>query len=724
MDGVPAINSTHERSKKHKRLTLLPLFLALFFLPFAPPVLCQSSQDCLMCHADRSLTMKKGRRTVALFVDETRLKSSAHASITCINCHAGFNPFDIPHAKPIKPVQCRTCHEIPGFEKSVHGLPMDKTGKDKTPAAGCKACHGSHEMHSVKDPRSSTNRTNVSATCAACHQVEGKKFQDSAHGTALSSGSKEAPTCLTCHGAHNIVPVKSMESPLYKMKEAQACLKCHLNNPEVRKKVGVAAEFIAGFQTSVHGVALASGNTRAATCSDCHGSHDQRKAGDPSSWVHRRRISETCARCHPGISKTYNQSIHGAALNQGKMDSPTCTDCHGEHQIYTRSDARSLVAPKNVSEQVCARCHNSVQLSRKYGLPSGQFSSFSDSYHGLAARAGSVEVANCASCHGVHNIKPSSDPMSTVNRDNLATTCGNCHPGANKNFARGRVHVSVTPGSEGEILYWIRVIYINLIVVIVGVMFLHNLMDFLKRTRHRLSVRRGIAAPRHYGTMQYVRMTLNERIQHAVMFVSFILLVITGFMLKFPDAWWVVPLRRLTGSFFAVRSATHHIAGTVMIAISLYHLMYLLLTKRGKRFSSDIWPRWRDIRDAWNNVCYLCGLSKKKPLFDRFRYIEKTEYWALVWGVFIMAATGIVMWLDNYFIGLFTKLGWDIARTIHFYEACLATSTIVVWHFYFVIFNPDVYPMNTAWLTGKISEAEMAEEHPIELARIKSTPKE
>jgi cytochrome b subunit of formate dehydrogenase len=100
--------------------------------------------------------------------------------------------------------------------------------------------------------------------------------------------------------------------------------------------------------------------------------------------------------------------------------------------------------------------------------------------------------------------------------------------------------------------------------------------------------------------------------------------------------------------------------------------------------------------------------------------VEKAEYWALVWGAIIMTATGAVMWFDNYFIGIFTKLGWDIARTIHYYEAWLATLAIIVWHFYFVIFNLDAYPMNAAWFTGKITEEMMEEDHPLELRRIKA----
>jgi cytochrome b subunit of formate dehydrogenase len=119
---------------------------------------------------------------------------------------------------------------------------------------------------------------------------------------------------------------------------------------------------------------------------------------------------------------------------------------------------------------------------------------------------------------------------------------------------------------------------------------------------------------------------------------------------------------------------------------------------------------------------YNVGLSKQKPMYGRFSYVEKSEYWALVWGTLVMAVTGLVMWLDNTSIGLLTKLGYDVSRTIHFYEAWLATLAILVWHIYFVVFNPDSYPMNTAWLTGTLTEREMREEHPLELDRLRDEP--
>jgi cytochrome b subunit of formate dehydrogenase len=686
-------------------LLYFPLILAL-----APSAYSQDSNVCLMCHSNSSLTMKKGGRVVSLFVDASRMKLSAHAALGCASCHIGYNPGNIPHAKTIKPVECKTCHQIEGIEKSVHGA--------RTP---CKACHGTHEILSKKDPKSPVSRLHISKTCAQCHETESKEYQLSAHNTPQAAGSNKSPTCIDCHGSHKILSTKNPESPVFKAKEAGLCLKCHLENPGIRKQTGASAWFIEGYKTSVHGMALASGKLAAATCSDCHGAHDSKKSTDPSARTNKLVIVKTCSRCHSGIAKIYSESIHGMAAQKGIMDAPSCTNCHGEHQIFSPRDARARVAPMNVSEQVCATCHDSVQLSARYGMPSDQFKSFADSYHGLALKAGSLAVANCASCHGVHNIKPAIDPASTINPNNLAATCGRCHPGANQNFARGAVHVVVGSPSGQGILNWIRLIYIVLIVVTIGGMFLHNILDFIRKTRQRLAIRQGTAVHAHHGAKQYVRMTLNERIQHAAIFSSFMLLAITGFMLRYSDAWWVVPIRELSGNIFQARSLVHRIAGVVMIAASLYHLGYLFAVKRGRQLGKDMLPRWKDVKDVFVNLGYITGLSKNKPRFDRFGYIEKAEYWALIWGVIVMAGTGIIMWFDNYFIGLLTKLGWDISRTIHFYEACLATLAILVWHFYFVIFNPEVYPMSTAWLTGEISEEEMAEEHPLELERLEKT---
>jgi cytochrome b subunit of formate dehydrogenase len=684
----------------------------------------QSSDDCLMCHSEKTLEGRKGNRTISLYVDKVQADKSVHASLQCQDCHQGLNPAELPHAKAIKPVDCQSCHDVGAYDKSVHGRAQAAAaaGKGRPLAKGaarCKDCHGSHSVRPPSDPKSSTNHAHISQTCGECHQQEDAHFSRSAHGLALAQNVKGAPACIDCHGEHNVEPPASKDSPVYKSHEAKVCLKCHQDNPDVRARMGPSAGFVAAYETSAHGVALSAGNENAATCSDCHGAHDMKKGAEPTSLVSKWNIPQTCAKCHADIAKTYNESTHGVALQWGNKDAPGCTDCHGEHNIYGPKDPRSTVAAKNVSAQVCARCHESVKLSQKYGIPSERFQTFADSYHGLAGRAGDVQVANCASCHGYHNIKPSSDPASTIHKANLAATCGQCHPGANDNFAKGMVHIS-TAGSEEAVLYWIRLFYIWMIVLVIGGMVVHNLLDFVKKSRVRLRIREGKLPEEHFGPTQFVRMTLNERVQHATMFTSFIVLVITGFMLKYPDSWWVAPIRDWSERVFEVRSITHRIAGIVMTAISIYHVFYLAFSARGRRLVADMLPKLRDAVDCWRLLAYNLGLSGAKPLFGRFSYIEKAEYWALAWGVVVMAATGFVMWFDNFFMNLLTKLGWDIARTIHFYEACLATLAIVVWHFYFVMFNPNVYPINTAWWTGKLSEAEMADEHPLELEQIRS----
>ncbi|MCK9410423.1 MAG: cytochrome b/b6 domain-containing protein, partial [Bacteroidetes bacterium] len=140
---------------------------------------------------------------------------------------------------------------------------------------------------------------------------------------------------------------------------------------------------------------------------------------------------------------------------------------------------------------------------------------------------------------------------------------------------------------------------------------------------------------------------------------------------------------------------------------------------RGKQLIRDLIPKISDVFDAMNVVKYNLGISKEKPLLDRFSYIEKAEYWALIWGTIVMGLTGCILWFDVTFMNIIGKSWWDVARVVHYYEAWLATLAIIVWHFYFIIFNPDVYPMNLAWWKGTISEEEMADEHPLELRKIK-----
>jgi len=680
----------------------------------------QTAAECLACHGEPSLTMSRHGKTVSLYVDNKKFVTSIHGNLECVSCHVGFNPAELPHAKHIKPVDCQSCHnddQFKGYHRSVHAKIRD--GK---PIASCADCHTMHAIRKISDAPTAERKAFAEATCARCHAAEDSTYRTSTHGQAVASGVTGAPTCIDCHQGHSILAPSDTLSATNRRNVAAMCLKCHVDNPEVQSQVGPSATFVESYQNSVHARAMRNGKEEAATCIDCHGSHDLLKGSDPASHVSRKNIAATCGACHPDVADEYQESIHGTSFARGVTAAATCTDCHGEHNILSPKDTNSPTSAKNISTQVCSPCHASVKLTSKFGLPTGRFKSYADSYHGLANEAGSVVVANCASCHGVHNIKPSSDSTSTIYPGNLVKTCGKCHPGANENFTKGAVHVIASDASD-RLLYFVSSSYVILIVVVIGGMLLHNVLDFLRKSRHTLAVRRGAIPQDEIPHRLYLRMSLSERVQHGLLLLSFIALVTTGFALRFPDAWWVVPLRSISPVMFDIRGIAHRVAAVVMVLVSLYHLYYVLFTPRGKQLLRDLLPVPQDVRDALGVVLYNLGIRSVKPKLGRFSYVEKSEYWALVWGTIVMAVTGTILWFDNTFLGLLTKLWWDVARTVHYYEAWLATLAIVVWHFYFVILNPDSYPINLAFWKGTITGREMLDEHPLELEEIEAREK-
>jgi cytochrome b subunit of formate dehydrogenase len=397
------------------------------------------------------------------------------------------------------------------------------------------------------------------------------------------------------------------------------------------------------------------------------------------------------------------QSIHGQGISRGNGLSPVCTDCHGIHSIKAHIDPNSSVSEKNLARTTCARCHEGVRLSQEFGVAGNSVSTYLDSYHGLASKGGSVLVANCASCHGVHNIMPSSDPRSTINHANLDATCGKCHKGVTEKFTRTKVHMEDGVHSkdiDSIAVRWVRLIYLPLIVLVIGAMFLHNVIIW----RYKLSARR-----RAHPAMM-VRMTVNQRWQHIILLTSFIVLVITGFALKFPDSWFA----HLMGMSEKLRSVIHRVAGVALMAAGIYHLFYLAAAREGRRLLRDLAPAPNDGFDVLRAMRYYLGLSDQKPAFGRFSYAEKAEYWALVWGTALMGVTGVMLWAKVWVGNLLARWTVDVATAVHYYEAILATLAIVIWHFYQVFFDPDVYPMNGAWLDGKMPVDHYREEHELD----------
>jgi formate dehydrogenase gamma subunit len=404
--------------------------------------------------------------------------------------------------------------------------------------------------------------------------------------------------------------------------------------------------------------------------------------------------------CHTKVVEEYRGSVHGKALARGITQAPLCTDCHGEHRIVKHTDAASPVHGAHIRD-TCGRCHGDLRLSQKFGLPQDRMISFDASFHGLASKAGAQTVANCASCHGVHNILPATDSKSMVNTANLPRTCGQCHPGAGTRFAIGPVHIS-EGRAEPQTVRWVRAFYLFLIPSTIGLMMLHNLGDWVRKL---IRLRTGVVTRTPFKGE--FRMFPFERAQHAVLALSFLVLVWSGFALKYPEQYWALPL-------LPVRSLVHRIAAAVFVLITVIHGLSLVLNRRLRKHWTELLPRRKDVREAAAGFAYNMGIGSTPPPRSAHSYIEKAEYWAVVWGAIVMIATGIMLWANNIAMALLPKAWLDIATEIHFYEAVLATLAILVWHLYSAIFDPDVYPLDTAFLTGhsvKIAETDIHDSH-------------
>lgn len=595
---------------------------------------------------------------------------------------AFFSLCTLPLCAQLTSSDCLGCHgdTKPKFAASVHA-PLECTG-----------CHSDvtavpHEPKPAKPE------------CATCHADAQSAHDKGIHAKALAAGNKNAANCQSCHGPiHEILPSSNPQSRTYRTNIPKTCATCH-SQKFVMESSGLSAQPLFSYGESVHGKAVARGSMKAAVCTDCHQHHEILTPRDQQSPINKFNIPSTCGRCHEAVAAQYKTSIHGKAIARGISQAPVCTDCHGIHNIKPHIDPNSSVASQQVARTTCGQCHGGVKLTQELGVAGRRVQSYEDSYHGLAKRLGSNVAANCASCHGVHNILPSSDPHSTINKANLAATCGKCHPGAGAKFTIGKVHLEEAPtGDEtGEVLIrWIRRIYIFLIIATIGFMLLHNALVWWKKA----------SAARRDPRRTVERMNLNQRVQHFLLLVSFVALVISGFALAYPES----PFAWMLGSAESFRRIVHRAAAVVMLLLGAYHVIYMVGTREGRQGLRDFWFRWKDATDLIGNLKYYSGLSPVKPKRARFDYAEKMEYWAMMWGTVVMGVTGLMLWYKDD-VSRFLKRWWvDVALTIHFYEAVLATLAVIVWHFYHVMFDPDVYPFNWACLDGKVKPEHDEEE--------------
>jgi predicted CXXCH cytochrome family protein len=609
---------------------------------------------------------------------EVALGQDAPETATCLECHG------VDGVRPAGESPDGVSVYLGDWEKSVHAI------------LECVDCHSSVEElpHEGPLPR---------ADCSTCHSDEVDLYAASTHGVRAVQGDTLAPSCTSCHDPHSMRDSETPESVLHRTRLAEMCTRCHADENGAGGRRTAVPHPAQSYQRGAHARAMAAGNERAATCKDCHDSHAVRRANDPQSLVYHQNVSHTCGRCHTEEFKAYHASVHNVGVEMGASGSPVCNTCHGEHAVLDLGEPGQTTV---VASETCESCHLSPALARRYDLPTGAVLSYEDSYHGRAARGGLAEAAGCTSCHGVHKILSASDPESSTHPGQLVNTCRRCHADATVEFAVTYAHApgQVSAADRGATI--VRNIYVWLIGIVIGGMLLHNGVLFAHDVRKRWL--------EHKRNATHQRLNRNELRQHLALLSTFALLVFTGFALKYPDTFWARALTAV-GMDETLRRILHRVAAVGMIVASVYHVAYMF-TARGREQMGHMLPRLRDAREAGENVEYHLGRRQKPPAFSRFRYIEKAEYWALVWGTVVMAATGFILWFPDRIAGP----AWlvRVAEAVHLYEAWLAFLAIVVWHFFFVMLRPGTFPVSFTVVTGKMDQRELEHEHPEEYRRV------
>ena len=654
--------------------------------------------NCMACHDEEAVSMTEDIHH--------RLKAEVKDPPTCKFCHGTHNISSPDNVKDKFSTYCSKCHDGHrlNYTYAYHSPVVrneecldchddeeeyrEQLSHSKHYELNCADCHNyiAHNIDEHQDTLSVIHR----ADCFVCHNDVNQEHSESIHGLSLLAGHDEAAKCWDCHNNHNVVAVADTSSPVNLKNIQFTCGKCH-DDVVLMEQFGFSTQCPEKqYNQSVHAKVVAEGGN-GPSCLTCHGSHDIKNRVMPDSKTNPTNIPNTCGQCHEEITKEYKNSIHWFRAVKGVRYAPICNDCHCEHGIDAVNSQEHDLA--SFQQETCIKCHQSDVLVERTNMAGSEANEYLDSYHGLAARRGDPDAAYCVDCHGVHSILPKIHPESTINEKNVVETCGSCHEDATETFANSYSHVSANATAR-TIETVVENIYIWLIVFVIGGMVLHNLLIFIRES----SAKRRATQ----NALSVTRFTGNEKIQHMFLLLSFIILAITGFALKFPDSFWVVFLKDI-GMTEEIRQNIHRVSAVVMIILSFYHLFYLISSRRGRFQLIQLIPTFKDVKDAIINIKYYLRLSHEKPEFTYYDYAEKAEYWALIWGTIVMGVTGLILWFPT-FLGDNAPV-WviKVSEIVHYYEAILASLAILVWHWFFVMFRPSEYPMNYTWLDGDTS---------------------
>lgn len=619
------------------------------------------NSECLDCHKapDKPPAKKSGRDVETL--RPAGFAKSVHGKLACTDCHAGIK--ETPHDSKLPPAQCASCHPgaVTAYKSSIHGV-SHQLGKSM--AATCVSCHGSHEILPSRDKASPTYKMNVPATCARCHSNEHLRkeyhmentqtpggFNDSIHGQALlQKGLIVAPSCVDCHGVHDIKRAIDQDSRIHHRKIADTCGRCHVGVEET-------------YNQSVHGQMLnTAGQSRAPVCSDCHLSHQIEKPSSP----HFKSVSDQrCGRCHEDKLEHYRDTYHGKAMALGKpnvaADVAACYDCHGHHDVFKVSDSRSRLSKERIVS-TCAKCHPGV------GPKFTEYKPHANPLdHENYPTLNKVFIFMTSLLVGVFMFFGAHTALWLIRSIYLYLT-------DSKTFREAKVHAQIddeqfTRFRPFERFLHLMVVTSFLLLVVTGMPLKFYHADWAK-TIFQILGGPDVARSLH-------------RVGAIITFIYFGLHMID-----------------LAGGFWRKRAALRN-PQTGRLELSL---VWKAL------FGPDsMVPSVQDWRDFINHQKWFFGKAEK-PQFDRWTYWERFDYFAVFWGVAIIGVSGLIMWFPVFFTSFLP--GWviNIALVVHSDEALLAAGFIFTFHFFNTHFRIEKFPMDTVIFSGRISKTEMLHE--------------
>ncbi len=548
-------------------------------------------------------------------------------------------------------------------------------------------------------------RSVASGQCLQCHDEY--KFRDafprSVHGN------------IGCGGCHRGIADLRRHSRGEEKPQPVSCGSCHER---------IAAEYLANFHYIQEDF----------RCYDCHRGIHALTAVPRRDF--KRTIVERCTECHS--NEEYVASGHSEALLKGNQDAADCSDCHGLHntRVYHTALDKYPAEAREFYTAKCKRCHSDPVMMKRNNLSPELVRYYEETYHGKIQSVGyASRVAGCGDCHTTHNILPKSDPRSSIHPGNLVENCGRCHRSFHPRFVDYKAHPNYRDRKNYPSLFWTFVFMSALLAGTFLFFWTHTFLWWRKTywETHRLE-KLGLQAHCSLSPqdrIQHVqRFSPGERIMHVLLILSFFILVMTGFPVKYPEAVWAGILMDLWGGA-ANAALFHRGAALVLIGIVVYvgWLSYRFLFPKGQGTRGwvgrllgpdSLFPNLKDWDDLKGMIRWFFDRGEM-PKFDRWTYWEKFDFLAVFWGMFAIGGSGLLLWKPEW--SSYLVPGWvlNIAAMVHSEEALLAALFIFTVHFFNTHFIPTKFPMDRIVFTGTYSLEDLHEQRPLEYRRLVDT---